>query len=395
MYVSKRIRSITPAPIDAINTQARKLREAGASVINLGQAVPGFAPAPRASEVARQALAEADTHIYSADAGILPLREALSKTMLRNNQVEVDPLREIIVTAGANQAFMLALLTLLEPGDKVLLPSPFFLNHAMAVHMVGGIPIEIPLAEESGFQLRLEDIAPYLDLEPRALVVVSPNNPTGAVYDPAEIERIGRCLAAKEIALISDETYQYFTYDGLRHFSLASLPELRSQVITIGTFSKTFSMTGWRVGFLLAEPDFIQEAMKVQDTMLICAPVIAQKAVLGILQQAPQFIEERLEILNQRRKFLIKRLADIPQLSWQATSGGFFAFTKVKDCGDSMQLALDILDKVHVVTIPGSAFGQSGEGYLRLSYGSVDISELEEACRRLSSYFETGGRITK
>jgi aminotransferase len=357
--------------------------------MNLGQAVPGFSIVPKASETALQALNEEDTHIYSADAGILPLRVAFSETMRRYNQVEVDPLREVIITAGANQAFMLALLTLLEPGDKVLLPSPFFLNHEMAVRIAGGIPVEIPLSEESGFQLRLEDVTPYLDMNPRALVIVSPNNPTGAVYDPAEIRRIGRALAAKGIVLFSDETYQYFTYDGSRHFSLASLPEVRSQVITIGSFSKTFNMTGWRVGFLVAEPDFVREAMKVQDAMLICAPVIAQKAVLGVLQEIPQFLNQRLEILNQRRRFFIKRLTDIPQLSWHPTYGGFFALARVKGCEDSTQLAMDILDETHVVTIPGSAFGQYGEGFLRISYGSVDLPDLEEACNRLSHYFKT------
>ncbi|HET8843564.1 MAG TPA: aminotransferase class I/II-fold pyridoxal phosphate-dependent enzyme [Ktedonobacteraceae bacterium] len=393
MHVSEKVRRIAPAPIDIVNARVRGIRAAGGTVINLGQAVPGFSIVPEASENARQVLDEEDTHIYSADAGILPLREALSKTMWQRNKVEVDPQREVIITAGANQAFMLAMLTLLEPGDKVLLPSPFFLNHAMAVRIAGGVPIEIPLSEESGFQLRLEDVVPYLDTKPRALVIVSPNNPTGAVYDPVEIQQIAHTLAPKGIALISDETYQYFTYKGSQHFSPASLPEVRPQVITIGSFSKTFNMTGWRVGFLIAEPDFIQEAIKVQDTMLICAPVIAQKAVLGVLQEIPRFLEQRLEILGRRRKLFIERLADIPQLNWHPTNGGFFAFTRVEECRDSMSLALNILDSTHVATIPGSAFGQYSEGYLRLSYGSVELADLEEACNRLAHYFKTAPKI--
>jgi aminotransferase len=160
-------------------------------------------------------------------------------------------------------------------------------------------------------------------------------------------------------------------------------------VITIGSFSKTFSLSGWRLGYLVAEPTFMQEALKVQDTMLVCAPVISQKAALGGLQEPVEIIAHRREILNQRRHFLMEHLVDIPQLSWHPTNGAYFAFVRVEGCNDSAMLAMDILDSVHVVTIPGSAFGRHGEGCLRLSYGSLELPELEEACKRLSRYFAT------
>jgi len=387
MRVPERIRSIAPPAIDAINSRAERLRREGAQVIGLGQGVPGFPAVAAAIEMARQALEEPSTHVYSADAGLLPLREALSAALAEHNGTEADPEREIIITAGANQAFVLALLTLLEPDDKVLLPSPFYFDHEMAIRIVGGVPQEVALSEETGFQLRMENLEPYLETRPRALVIVSPNNPTGAVYDPGELRRIGRGLAEKGIAIISDETYQYFVYEGAERLSLASVPEIRSQVITIGSFSKTFSLTGWRVGYLVAEPGFIQEALKVQDSMLVCAPVISQKAALGALGKPVEEIARRREILNQRRRFLIERLAEIPQLTWHPTRGGYFAFVRVEGCSDSAKLALEILNTVHVVTIPGSLFGQHGEGYLRLSYGSVELEDLDEACRRLARYF--------
>ncbi len=387
MHIPERIRSIAPPPMDVINAHAERLRRTGAPVISLGQGVPGFPIVAGAIERARQALQEPNTHIYSADAGLLPLREALSAALAEQNRMEVDPESEIIITAGGNQAFVLALLTLLEPGDKVLLPSPFYFNHEMAIRIVGGIPVQVPLAEETGFQLRMEDLEPYLDADPQVLVVVSPNNPTGAVYDAKELRRIGRALASKGMVIISDETYQHFVYEGAEHFSLASIPKIRSQVITIGSFSKTFSMTGWRVGYLVAEPTFIQEALKIQDSMLVCAPVISQKAALGSLGEPVEEIARRRQILDQRRRFLMERLADIPQLTWQPSRGGYFAFVRVEGYSDSARLAMDILDSVHVVTVPGSVFGQHGEGYLRLSYGSVELSDLDEACGRLSHYF--------
>lgn len=387
MRVPERIQSIAPPAMDLLNARAERLQREGADVISLGQGVPGFPIVSEAMEMARQALEEADTHVYSADAGLLPLRQALSATLAEETGIEVDPETEIIVTAGANQAFLLALLTLLEPGDKVLLPSPFYFNHEMAVRIVGGVPVEVPLSEETGFQLRLRDLEPHLEMGPRALVIVSPNNPTGAVYQPEQLRQIGEALASEEVPIISDETYRHFVYDGAEHFSPASAPELRSQVITIGSFSKSFSMTGWRVGYLVAEPTFMGEALKVQDSMLVCAPVISQKAALGGLGEPAVEISRRREILDQRRRFLNQRLAEIPQLAWHPTRGAFYAFVRVHKCTDSAALAEQILETVHVVTVPGSVFGEHGEGYLRLSYGSVDLVDLDDACDRLTQYF--------
>ncbi len=374
--------------MEAINSHAERLRREGAQVISLGQGVPGFPVAFKALESARQALKEPSTHIYSPDAGLFPLRKALSAALGEYNGIEADPECEIIITAGANHAFVLALFTLLEPGDKVLLPSPYYFDHEMAIRIVGGHPVVVALSEKAGFRLRMEDLEPFLETNPRALVIISPNNPTGAVYEPRELRQIGRTLAAKDIQIITDETYQHFVYDGAEHFSLASMPdEIRAQVITIGSFSKTFSMTGWRVGYLVAEPGFIQEALKVQDAMLVCAPVISQKAALGALSEPSQEMARRRQILDERRQLLIERMAEIPQLMWHPTRGGYFAFVRVEGCSDSSKLAMEILDSVHVVTIPGSVFGQHGEGYLRLSYGSVELSDLDQACRRLARYF--------
>jgi aminotransferase len=387
MRIPERIRSISPPPIEVMTRHAETLRREGAQIISMGQAVPSFPPVAGALERARQALEEPSTHVYSADPGILPLRKALSTSLAEHNRIDVDPESEIIITAGANQAFVLALLTLLEPGDKVLLPSPYYFNHEMAIRTVGAVPVEVPLSEETGFRLWVHDLEPYLETSPRALVIVSPNNPTGAVYNPDELQRIGRTLTSREIVIISDETYQHFVYEDAEHFSLASIPEIRSQVITIGSFSKTFSLSGWRVGYLVGEPDLIQEALKVQDSMLVCAPVISQKAALGGLQEPVEVIARRRETLRQRRHFVIERLAEIPQLSWRPTYGAYFAFVRVEGCSDSAKLAMEILDSVHMVTIPGSVFGHRGEGHLRLSYGSLELPELDEACKRLSLYF--------
>jgi aminotransferase len=254
------------------------------------------------------------------------------------------------------------------------------------VRIAGGIPIEVPLDPATGFQLHLEDLRPHLP-GARALLVCSPNNPTGAVYEPGEMARIAQHLAAQGIPLITDETYRHFVYGRAQHLSPATLPKTCEQVISVGSLSKSYSMTGWRVGYLVAPAPFVEQAIKVQDTMVICAAVVAQKAALGALGEEPAFLAERRAVLDRRRKLLARRLAEIPGLHWKATEGAFFAFVRVAGCSDSLQLATRILEEAQVVTVPGSLFGQSGEGYLRLAYGAVEEAEIEAGCGRLQRFF--------
>jgi len=257
----------------------------------------------------------------------------------------------------------------------------------MSIRIVGAVPVEVPLRESTGFQLTLADLEPHLKMRPRAVAVVSPNNPTGAVYDLEELERITRALAARGIAIIFDETYQAFLYDGAQHLSPGSIPEACSHVITIGSFSKTFSLAGWRVGYLLAEPDFVQQAIKVQDSMLVCAPVISQRAALGALKTPLGELARRRAVLSERRQLVAQYLAEIPRLHWHPTGGAYYAFVRVDGCTDAAALAWDLLERAHLAVAPGSIFGRNGEGFLRLSYGSVEEPQLKEACARLVRYF--------
>jgi aspartate/methionine/tyrosine aminotransferase len=388
VQIPARVQDIAPAFMDELGARISALRGQGADVINLGQGVPGFPPVAGAIEEARRGLEEPSVHVYSGDAGLLSLRRALSSWLAKHEGPVSNPETELVITAGANQGFLLTVLTLLGPGDKVLLPSPFYFNHEMSLRIIGAEPIEVPLREETGYQLTMADLEPYLDHQPSALVLVSPNNPTGAVYDPKELERIARALTARGIVLIFDETYQAFVYDDARHFSPASIPEARSQVITLGSFSKTFGLAGWRVGYLMAEPDFVEQAIKVQDAMLVCAPVISQRAALGALQTPLEEIARRRNVLAERRQLMAQRITKIPSLHWKPTDGAYYAFLRVEGCIDSEELTWDLLEKTHVAVVPGSYFGESGEGHLRLSYGSVDSSDLEEACRRMAEYFQ-------
>jgi aspartate/methionine/tyrosine aminotransferase len=302
---------------------------------------------------------------------------------------------ELIITAGGNQAFMLAAMTLVDPGDEVILPSPYFVNHEMTLRAIGAVPIEAPLQEAHGFRTRWSDVEPYLTSRTRAVVLCTPGNPTGAVIDGPELKRIVFELASRGIVLFCDETYRHFVHDGVKgsarpaeSASAAAVASRHENVVVIGTFSKSFGMTGWRVGYMLAGRGICDQALKIQDAMIICAPVISQIAAEAAVRENWNYAHEFDAELRVRRQILAGALERIPRLHWTPTSGAFFAFVRVDGCGDSVSLAAGILERAHVVTIPGAAFGRSGEGYLRLSYGSATREELTEACDRLRRFFE-------
>lgn len=388
--IPSRISGMTLPPFDVLKLKAATLLAGGHDVISLGQAVPGFGPPACAVAAVQRALASADTHRYSADAGLLSLREALCEKLHAHHGIDATP-DELIITAGGNQAFMLAALTLLDPGDEVVLPAPYFVNHEMTLRAIGAVPVEAPLREAEGFRTRWRDVEPHLTTRTRALVLCTPANPTGAVIDGEELTRLVRETASRGIVLICDETYRHFVAASRAGATCSSAAErdIRADnVVVIGTFSKSFGMTGWRVGYLLAHRDACEPALKVQDAMIICAPVVSQIAAEAAVRESWNYAHAFEGELRARRQILADGIRMIPALHWTPTAGAFFAFVRVDGCNASEALAADILDRAHVVTIPGAAFGRSGEGFLRLSYGAAARDELAEACRRLQQYFE-------
>ena len=377
-----------------LNSRAAELRSQGHSVISLGQALPGFGPPPAAIAAAQRALATKEAHIYSADAGLEGLRTALCGKL-----GDVDP-GEVIVTAGGNQAFMLALMTLVDPGDEVLLPAPYFVNHQMAIAALGAIPREIPLDEARGFRLRWADLEPHVTRNTRAVVICTPSNPTGAVIEGDELSRIVSGLAEREVVLFSDETYSRFVYeagrsddDRLRNVDAPStldVPGWRDNVVVLSTFSKSFGMTGWRVGYMVADARVCEQAIKIQDAMVICAPVVSQMGVEAAIRESWDYPLAFRDELIARRRVLAEGLSRIPALHWTPTGGGFFALVRVAGCADSSALAADILERAHVVTIPGAIFGACAEGFIRLSYSAVPQDDIRDAVERLAGYFGAG-----
>jgi aspartate/methionine/tyrosine aminotransferase len=394
--VPGRIAHLLLPPFDVLNRKAAALRAAGHDVISLGQAVPGFGPPRAAIDAARAALDDAQTHRYSADAGLVTLREALCEKLAAHRRIAVQP-DDVIVTAGGNQAFMLAAMTLIDPGDEVVLTTPYFVNHEMAIRAIGGVALEAPLSEADGFSPRWSSLEPHVTSRTRAVVLCSPSNPTGAVIEKNELTRIVRELSSRGVIVFSDETYMHFAdrppEGGSQRMavdppSAAAIDGWRDNVVIVGTFSKSFGMTGWRTGYMLADRPLCEQALKVQDAMIICAPTISQIAAEAAIRDDWNYAHAFRGELIARRAALQEGIGEIPQLHWTPTSGGFFAFVRVAGCEDSMALASEILDRAHVIAIPGATFGRAGEGFLRLSYGAATIEQLREAFRRLRGFFD-------
>jgi aminotransferase len=379
--VRSRIQSIELPPFDPLNRRAAELRTAGHHVISLGQAVPFFGPPDVALRAARAAVDTPDVNRYVTDPGLPALRAALAARLAAaiGSDVRAD---DLLITAGANHAFTLALMTMVDPEDEVILPAPYFTNHQMAVVALGALPIEAPVADRVTFAVRWSDIEPHITVRTKAIVLCNASNPTGAPVAAEDGLQIVQEAAARGIVVFSDETYMHFIYDG-GHWSAAAAPDWRQNVVVVGTFSKSFGMMGWRVGYVLADASVCDQAVKVQDAMIICAPAISQIAAAAAVADAWDYPSAFHDELRQRRRVLAEGLAAIPRVRWTPTRGGLFAFVRVAGCDDSKRLSSEFLERAHVVTIPGATFGASGEGYLRLSYGFADSSDLAEAARRL------------
>ena len=375
------IQSIELPPFDPLNRRAAELRAAGHHVISLGQAVPYFAPPEAALRAARTAIGTPDVNRYVTDPGLPTLRAVLAARLGETLGAAIAG-DDLIITAGANHAFTLALTTVVNAGDEVILHAPYFTNHQMMVAALSAVAVEAPVADRATFGVRWDDLAPHVTPRTKAIVLCNPSNPTGAVVDSGEGALIVREAAARGLVVISDETYFQFVYEGA-HWSAAALAEWRRTVIVIGTFSKSFGMMGWRVGFLLADARVCEQAVKVQDAMIICAPAISQVAAEAAVREAWCHAASFHDELRARRRVLADGLASIPGIHWTPTPGGLFAFARIDGCADSKGLSLDLLERAHVVTIPGAVFGASGEGHLRLSYGYATPAELADAVERL------------
>ncbi|UCE31346.1 MAG: aminotransferase class I/II-fold pyridoxal phosphate-dependent enzyme, partial [Burkholderiales bacterium] len=352
--------------------------------ISLGQGVVSYTPPAELIAELPALLADPALHKYQAVGGVASLLDALAQKLAADNGIEVAGRSEVMVTAGSNMAFLNAVLAIADPGDALILPMPYYFNQEMAIRMCGCEPVLVPTSED--WQLDVDAIERAITPRTRAIVTVSPNNPSGAVYREADLRRVNALCAERGLYHFSDEAYEYFTYDGARHFSPGSIPGAAAHTLSFFSFSKNFGMASWRVGYVVFPADLSAAMNKVQDTNLICAPVVSQLLALSALRHGDGFVAERVAELAAVRASVHAALARLgPLARFPRTQGAFYVLIRLPGVEDALAFNRAMVERHRVATVPGFAFGLTdtrAANYQRLSYGALDAATVREGVDR-------------
>ncbi|MBW4452465.1 MAG: pyridoxal phosphate-dependent aminotransferase [Nostoc indistinguendum CM1-VF10] len=355
--------------------------------ISLGQGVVSYNPPPEAIEFLSKFLAESTNNLYKSVEGIPPLLTALAGKLQAFNGIEINQENCIVVTAGSNMGFMNAILAITNPGDEIILNTPYYFNHEMAIAMAGCHTVLV--ATDENYQLRPEAIAQAITPKTRAVVTISPNNPTGVVYSKAALRQVNQICEARSIYHISDEAYEYFTYNGVKHVSPGTFGSSK-YTISLFSLSKAYGFASWRIGYMVIPKHLFVAVKKIQDTILICPPVISQYAALGALQAKEEYLQSNIGALAQVRQLVLDSLNRLQGLcSITPANGAFYFFLKVNTQMDAFELVKRLIQEYKVAVIPGTTFGMDDGCYLRVAYGALQKETAKEGIERLVQGLET------
>jgi aspartate/methionine/tyrosine aminotransferase len=350
--------------------------------ISLGQGVVSYEPPPEAVQAVQRFGTKLSDHRYGPVEGLPPLVEALERKLADENGIIVLPDSRVLVTAGGNQAFMNAVLAITDPDDEIILPAPYYFNHEMAIVMAGAKAVGA--ATTSEYQLDLTALAQAITPRTRAIVTVSPNNPTGAVYPESALRAVNALCHERGIFHIHDEAYEYFTYGNVRAFSPGSIPGAAAHTISLYSLSKAYGMASWRVGYMVIPASLHDAVNKIQDTILICPPAASQHAALAALQVGRRHAEPHVARLDTMRHAIFDALSkpDVP-CDVPSAEGAFYYLVRAHSTLDSMTMSERLIKQHRVATIPGSAFADPAPCSVRISYGALDSESVIEGLRRL------------
>ena len=349
--------------------------------ISLGQGVVHYGPPPEALDAVRGALAHPATHQYDDGAGMAPLVEAIRQKLAVENHIDAGRASRIMVTAGANMAFMHVALAITSPGDEIILPVPFYFNHEMAIEMAGCRAVRVPTDDR--YQLRLEAIEAAITDRTRAIVTISPNNPSGAVLSESSLRAVNDLCRARGLYHIADEPYEYFTYGEARHVSPGSFPDAAGHTISMYSLSKAYGFAGWRIGYMVYPEALASAMMKSQDTILICPTIAAQVGAVAALQVGRSYCQPHVKELAAIRDIVVSELSALaPLASVPAADGAFYALLRVNRNVDPIVIGERLVREHKVAVIPGTAFGMSG-CYFRVAYGALQKETVAEGIGRL------------
>ncbi len=354
-------------------------------VISFGLGEPGFPTPKHIGNAAAEAINRGETH-YTVNAGILELRNALSKKMEEKKKVHYDPAKEIIITSGGVEALFLSFKAILNPGDEVIVGTPAFPNYFGQIELCDAKVVMVPLLEEDDFCYNVENLRNAVTDKTKAILINSPSNPIGSVTGEKILRQIAQLCIEKDLYLITDEVYQEFIYADTPYFSIASCDGMKERTLIVDSFSKTYAMTGWRCGFVLGPEAIISQMVKMQESVVSCVNTPTQYAAIAALDGPQDVLKDMLLQYDENRKLVMEQINQMKHLSLKMARGAFYAFVNIKDTGmTSEEFAIDLLEEKHVVVVPGSGFGDGGEGYVRISYVSSK-EDTVEGLRRMKEY---------
>ncbi|MBD0265469.1 MAG: pyridoxal phosphate-dependent aminotransferase [Tolypothrix sp. Co-bin9] len=365
-----------------------ELIKSNPGTISLGQGVVSYNPPPEAIELLPKFLAEPTNNLYKAVEGIPPLLAAIEAKLQAFNNIELNNESCIVVTAGSNMAFMNAILAVTSVGDEVILNTPYYFNHEMATTMAGCHPVLVETDEN--YQLRVDAIASAITSKTKAIVTVSPNNPTGVVYSEEALRQVNQICKERNIYHINDEAYEYFTYNGVKHTSPGAFSGSSEYTISLYSLSKAYGFASWRIGYMVIPKHLLVAVIKVQDSIVICPPVVSQYAALGALQAKEEYIKGNVEAIASVRSLVLNLLNRLQGLcTITPADGAFYFFLKVHTQMDTFELVERLIKEHQVAVIPGTTFGMDNGCYLRVAYGALQKDTAKEGIERLVTGLQT------
>ncbi len=390
--ISQRLAGIAESATMAISNKAKEMKASGRPVISYGAGEPDFATPAHIVEAAIEAARDPKNHRYSANAGLPELRAAVADATNRHSAVGVEG-SQVLITNGGKQAVFQAFAALVDPGDEVLVPAPYWVTYPEAIKLAGGTPIAVETNQAAGFKVTVDQLEQATTDRTKLLVFVSPSNPTGAIYTPEETAEIGRWAGERGIWVLTDEIYEHLVYGDTPFSSIAPTPELEDRWVIVSGVAKTFAMTGWRVGWLIGPPDVVKAAANHQSHCTSNVANVSQRAALAAMTGPMEPVEHMRQAFDHRRRTMVSMLRDIRGVSVVEPEGAFYCFPSFEAhleaqggrYESTLALAADVLERAEVAIVPGEAFG--APGYARLSYALAD-EDLEVGLERLRSFFD-------
>ena len=385
LRISKRVSQMQKSAIHEMTRLSKQIED----VAFLSWAKPTSGAPEHIRKAAMAAVKDGLADGYSESPGLLELRQEIIKKLKRDNNINANP-SHILITIGAIEGLAAALMAVIDPGDEVILPSPNYSTHINQVILASGKPEFVPTIEEKGFILNIEGIKKAVTPRTKAIMYCSPSNPTGAVFSEEQFRQVADIALKHNLIAITDEAYEYFVFDGHKHFSIGSIPEMKNNAISCFTFTKTYAMTGWRIGYLHASEELIPQIAKAHIPFAICAPVVSQYAALGALKGPQDCVEEFKNKYLSARNLMCQRLDNMKSIfDYHKPGGSYLMFPKIliEEGKNSMEFCKRLLKEARISTTPGVDFGPTGEGHLRMSF-CVPHETINKAFDRMEDYFK-------